>query len=110
LINIFAAASAKLEPQFYQTYSKIALGISNPEEVIQQLEKHKIIRYVKHSFKYVLFEGTDLDIELAIDEAGRIVEKATNVVDHLNQYLSFHLYRPKLHITKRERQGFSNLN
>jgi hypothetical protein len=89
LINIFAAASAKLEPQFYQTYSKLALGISNPEAVIQKLEKHKIIRYVKHSFKYVLFEGTDLDIELAIDEAGRIVEKVTNVVDHLNQYFEF---------------------
>lgn len=89
LINIFASASAKLEPQFYHTYSKHAINIANPEEVIHQLEKHKIIRYVKHSLKYVLFEGTDLDIELAIDEAGRIVEKATNVVDHLNQYFEF---------------------
>jgi hypothetical protein len=89
LLNIFATASAKLEPQFYVTYCKIALGISKPEEIIKQLEKHKIIRYVKHSFKYVLFEGTDLDIDLAIDEAGRIVEKATKVVDHLNQYFEF---------------------
>lgn len=89
LINIFSSASAKLEPQFYNIYSKFALSIANPEEVIRQLEKHKIIRYVKHSLKYVLFEGTDLDIELAIDEAGRIVEKATNVVDHLNQYFEF---------------------
>lgn len=89
LINIFAAASAKLEPQFYYTYAKLALGITNSEEVIRQLEKHKIIRFVKHSLKYILFEGTDLDIELAIDEAGRIVEKATNVVDHLNQYFEF---------------------
>jgi hypothetical protein len=89
LLNTLASASAKLEPQFYYTYSKLALGISNPQEVIRHLEKHKVIRYVKHSFKYILFEGTDLDIELAIDEAGRIVEKATNVVDHLNQYFEF---------------------
>lgn len=89
LLNIFATASAKLEPQFYVNYSKFALGIYHPEEIIKQLEKHKIIRYVKHSFKYVLFEGTDLDIDLAIDEAGRIVEKATKVVDHLNQYFEF---------------------
>ncbi|GAB4093517.1 ATP-binding protein [Flaviaesturariibacter terrae] len=89
LLNIFASASAKLEPVFYHTYAKLALGVTNPEEVVAQLEKHKIIRYVRHSFKYVLFEGTDLDIELAIDEAGKIVEKATNVVDHLNQYFEF---------------------
>jgi hypothetical protein len=89
LSNIFASVSAKLEPHFYITYAKVALDIPNPEEIINELEKHKIIRYVKHSFKYVLFEGTDLDIELAIDEAGRIVEKATNVVDHLNQYFEF---------------------
>jgi hypothetical protein len=89
LINIFASASSKLEPQFYNIYAKLALGISNPNEVIKELEKRKIIRYVKHNLKYVLFEGTDLDIELAIDEAGRIVEKATNVVDHLNQYFEF---------------------
>jgi hypothetical protein len=89
LLNIFASSSAKLEPLFYTNYTKLSLGISHPEEVIKQLEKHKIIRYVKHSFKYVLFEGTDLDIELAIDEAGMIVEKVTNVVDHLNQYFEF---------------------
>jgi hypothetical protein len=89
LLNIFAAASARLEPQFYTTYSKVALEIPNPGEVIALLEKHKIIRYVRHSLKYVLFEGTDLDIELAIDEAGRIVEKVTSVVDHLNHYFEF---------------------
>jgi hypothetical protein len=89
LLNIFAHGSAKLEPQFYMIYSKLALGIPEPEELSKQLEKHKVIRYVKHSLKYVLFEGTDLDIELAIDEAGRIVEKVTNVVDHLNQYFEF---------------------
>jgi hypothetical protein len=89
LLNIFSSASAKLQPQFYISYSKIALGIGDPEAIIKQLEKFKVIRYVKHSLKYVLFEGTDLDIELAIDEAGRIVEKVTNVVDHLNQYFEF---------------------
>jgi hypothetical protein len=89
LLNIFATASAKLEPQFYTTYGKLALGLSNADNTINVLVKHKIIRYVRHSFKYVLFEGTDLDIELAIDEAGRIVEKVSKVVDHLNQYFEF---------------------
>lgn len=89
LLNIFATAAAKLEPRFYHNYAKLALGFKSPELVLEQLEKRKIIRYVNHSFRYILFEGTDLDIEIAIDDAGRLVEKVTNVVNHLNQYFEF---------------------
>ena len=89
LLNIFANASAKLEPHFYKEYCKYSLGIKNVEEILNDLEKKKIIRYVGHSLKYILFEGTDLDIEIAIDDAGRMVEKVTNVVNHLNQYFEF---------------------
>ena len=88
LLNIFANASAKLDPHFYKEYCKHALGIKNAEEILNDLEKKKIIRYVNHNLKYILFEGTDLDIEIAIDDAGRLVEKVTNVVNHLNQYFS----------------------
>lgn len=89
LLNIFANASAKLDPHFYKEYCKHALGIKNVEEILNDLEKKKIIRYVNHNLKYILFEGTDLDIEIAIDDAGRLVEKVTNVVNHLNQYFEF---------------------
>lgn len=89
LLNIFANASAKLDPHFYKEYCKYSLGIKNVDEILGDLEKKKIIRYVGHSLKYILFEGTDLDIEIAIDDAGRLVEKVTNVVNHLNQYFEF---------------------
>ena len=89
LLNVFANASAKLDPHFYKEYCKYSLGIKNVEEILNDLEKKKIIRYVGHSLKYILFEGTDLDIEIAIDDAGRLVEKVTNVVNHLNQYFEF---------------------
>jgi hypothetical protein len=89
LLNIFANASAKLDPHFYKEYCKYSLGIKNVDEILSDLEKKKIIRYVGHSLKYILFEGTDLDIEIAIDDAGRLVEKVTNVVNHLNQYFEF---------------------
>jgi len=89
LLNIFATSSARLEPQFYYNYAKFSLGIRNPEEILKQLDKKKIIRYVGHSFRYILFEGTDLDIELAIDDAGRLIEKVTNVVNYLNEYFEF---------------------
>ena len=89
LLNIFATSSAKLDPYFYHNYSKYSLAIKNSEKIFEVLEKKKIIRYVNHSFKYILFEGTDLDIDIAIDDAGRLVEKVTNVVNYLNQYFEF---------------------
>ena len=89
LLNTFSAASARIDNDFLETYGKIALGVKNPVKVLEQLEKWKIIRYVRHSQKYILFEGTDLDIEMAIDEAGNLVEKVTSVLSYLNTYFDF---------------------
>lgn len=89
LLNIFSTASAKLEPQFYINYAKLALGIKEPEEIIRILSSKLIIRYVKHNFRYTFVGSTDLDIELAIDDAGKLVEKVTHIVHHLNQYFEF---------------------
>lgn len=89
LLNIFSTAAARLDPQFYFDYSKLALGIKNPEEIIRILTSKLIIRYVRHNFRYTFVGSTDLDIELAIDDAGKLVEKVTNVVHHLNEHFEF---------------------
>lgn len=89
LLSIFAAASARIDDDFLTTYGKLSLGIKNPSETLEKLEKHKIIRYVRHSQKFILFEGTDLDIEMAIDQAGNLVEKVTSVLNYLNTYFEF---------------------
>ena len=89
LLNIFSSASIKLDIDFLKNYCTYSLDIRNPEKIVKTLEGLRIIRFVKHINKYVLFEGTDLDIELAINEAGELVEKVTNVVHHLNQYFDF---------------------
>ncbi|QRR01498.1 hypothetical protein [Dyadobacter sandarakinus] len=89
LLNIFASASARIDQDFLTNYAKQSLGVSSPEQTIKKLEGLRIIRFVKYSSKYILFEGTDLDIELAIDEAGNFVERVTNVVHHLNKHFEF---------------------
>jgi len=89
LLNLFSNSSAKLDPKFYSNYARYSLGIKNPENLLSQLQNRKIIRYVNHSFRYILSEGTDLDIEIAIDDAGRLVEKINNVVNHLTPYFDF---------------------
>lgn len=89
LLNIFSSAAGRLDTTFYLTYSKLALGIKNPETILKELEKFKIVKYTAHNFRYTLLQGTDLDIDLAIDDAGRLVEKVTNVAHHLSQYFDF---------------------
>lgn len=89
LLNIFASAAGKLDIGFYSSYCKYALGIKHPEKVIHELERYKLIKYTKHNFRYSLQTGTDVDIDLAIDEAGKIVEMVTDVVHHLNQHFDF---------------------
>lgn len=95
LLNLFASASGQINLEFLNTYSQIVLDISEPIKIISELEKTKIIRYVKHSQRYILFEGTDLDIELAIDEAGNLIEQVTNVVSRLEDYFEFNFIPAK---------------
>lgn len=89
LLNIFSTASAYINRSFLADYGKFSLGIKQSAAIITQLENFKIIRFVKHSDKFILFEGTDLDIELAINEAGNLVERVVNTVHHLSKYFNF---------------------
>jgi hypothetical protein len=89
ILNIFSTKSAKINNHFLASYASITLEISNTQEVLDTLAKRKIIRYVEIHSSYKIFEGTDLDIELAIDEAGQLVEKVRNVSKYLNEHLEF---------------------
>ena len=89
LLNIFSPNGSIIDKDFLCKYSKYSLGIKKPDSLINELEKNKIIRFVKHNRRYILFEGTDLDIELAIDKAGHFIERISNVVDGLNKYFNF---------------------
>ncbi|MEX0778781.1 MAG: hypothetical protein WD491_00950 [Balneolales bacterium] len=89
LMNIFSSGAVKMNKTFLRDYGKYSLGIEHPDKVIKALDDHKIIRYVNHQSKYKIFEGTDLNINLAIDKAGGLVEQVSNVVYHLDSYFKF---------------------
>jgi len=86
LLNLFGSTSGKLNIQFLEQYGRYSLGIKNTKTILASLETNKIIRYATFNQKYVLFEGTDVDIDLAINEAGNLVETVSNVVTHLTKY------------------------
>ena len=67
-------------------YASLCSGIQNSTKLIETLENRKIIIYRNYSKRYVLFEGTDLDISSALIEAGNKVNEISDVATILNRY------------------------
>lgn len=86
LLTINAQAGATLDKTFLVSYAEKCLSIKDAETLIEELEKRKIILYRNYSKRYVLFDGTDLDIQTALIEAGNKVDDVTDVVTLLNKY------------------------
>lgn len=86
LLGITAANGATLDLAFLSAYTKLCLGIKNAEELIKELERRKIIRYRSYNKCFILFEGTDLDIEEALLDAGNKVSEINDVPTLLQKY------------------------
>jgi hypothetical protein len=89
LLSIFAPAGAEISEAFLEVYAQTNLGLSTAQPVLRTLSQHKLVRLVPHKNSFILFEGTDLDIELAIDEAGSLVEQVTDVATRLREFFTF---------------------
>jgi hypothetical protein len=86
LLNISASSGAIIDKSFLANYLKLCLEIKNPESFIEELEKKRIILYRNYSKRYILFEGTDLDIQSALIEAGNKVSDVTDISTLINKY------------------------
>jgi hypothetical protein len=89
LLNIFSASGAILDKLFLIGYLETACGIQDAQLIIENLEKKKIIRYRNHSNRYILFEGTDLDIQSALIEAANKISEVSDITALLNKYFQF---------------------
>ena len=89
LLNIFASVNARIDSEFLAIYGRWSLGISYAEDLTQKLESLKIIRYVAFKQKFILFEGTDLDFDLALLDAATKVDAVNDVVTPLKEHFAF---------------------
>jgi ribosomal protein S15P/S13E len=89
LLNIFSAQGSILDLNFSVEYFKTACGVLDAVTIIKNLEAKKIIRYRTHSKRYVLFEGTDLDIQSALIEAGNKISEVADITTQLKKYIHF---------------------
>lgn len=89
LLNIFSASGSTLDRNFLSQYLETTCGVPNAGSIIDNLEKKKIILYRSHSQRFILFEGTDLDIQTALIEAGNQLSEVVDVTTLLNKYFQF---------------------
>lgn len=89
LLNVHSAAGAELGNDFLENYSIVCLGIRNAPSLIRDLDVKNIIKYRSYSKRYVITEGTDLDISSALLEAANKVNEIRDVATLLNRYYQF---------------------
>lgn len=87
MLNLFHAGVI-VDKAFLVSYAECALGISNCEVVIDKLVSNKIIRYAAYKSQYILFEGTDINIEDELYKAASIVPMPRLTISDLEQYLN----------------------
>lgn len=86
LLNITSLGGSVLDKKFLENYGENCLGIKNSGEIVDELVRKQIIIYRNYSKRFVLFEGTDLDIQSALIEAGGKIDDIIDVVTLLNKY------------------------
>ena len=86
LINIFANGDVNLRKESLEGYCRLALGMDNASEIIGRLESAKIIRFAAYKQRYILFEGTDVDLEYELNKASTVVPSVEVTADNLRPY------------------------
>ena len=88
LCNLFGS-SVTFDEKVLKEYLQIALNIEQPQKIIHELITHKIIRFAKYKSQYIIFEGTDINIEDELYKAAGIVPRPTDYIHDLNEFFEF---------------------
>ena len=88
LLSIFSKSSSILNDALFEKYFLHKYSAEATKSVLEVLVHHKIIRYSKFDNSFKLFEGTDLDIELAISKAENRIE-GIDILSKLNSHFEF---------------------
>lgn len=97
LFNLFGVAGFRLPKESLAKYAKLAMNIPQALDIITKLEKKQIIRYAAYKDRIFLFEGTDVDLETEIREAGVMVARPVAFVDELNVFFNRRISPVKAH-------------
>jgi hypothetical protein len=97
LLNLFGIASFQLNGEQMAKYAQLAMDIEDAKGLIEKLIRLKIVRYASYKNRLMLFEGTDIDLELEIQKAGAVVSRPVSFIDDLRQFISHRVSPVKAH-------------
>lgn len=86
LLNLFGSAGTCMSKDKFCFYVKNALGIDAPKTLLTLLENYQIIRYAKYKSQYVIFDGTDVNIEEELLQASGRVPRSKDIVSKLAKH------------------------
>jgi hypothetical protein len=86
LLNIFCQNNLTLGKDLIINYANKTLGINHTKNLLEQLVSKKILLYREYNKRYILFEGTDLDIQTALLDAGQKTSQISDLATLLNKY------------------------
>jgi len=86
LLNLFGTATTSVDREALCLYAQLAMNIGYPENILKELERHKIIRFANYKNQYILFEGTDINIEHELLEATSYIPKPKAINDDIKLY------------------------
>ena len=91
LLNIFASSATKIDTDFLSQYAALAMDLQDIKPLMDKLEKSKIIRFAKYKSKFILFEGTDVDIEMGLYNASLECKRTDDYIDKLKELFNFRI-------------------
>ena len=97
LLNLFGIASFAMKPEQMARYARLAMNVQDATDIIDKLRRFKIIRYAEYKQRLMLFEGTDIDLELEIQKAGAVVERPVAFIDDLRKFVNSRISPVKAH-------------
>lgn len=100
LLQLFSHKGANLGRVFLIEYANNCLGISEPGKLISDLEGFKIIALRTVLNRFVLVGGMELDINIALEEAGAYVDEVRDVTTLLKKQIQFDSVLAKEHSYK----------
>lgn len=86
LLNLFYNGVI-VDLAFLEIYASKALGVKSPKSIIEKLTANKIIRFAAYKSQFILFEGTDINIEDELYKAATIVPIPKLVASEIAPYI-----------------------
>lgn len=97
LMELFGTAGFVLDSSRMSLYAEEAMNIQDADEVLKKLTQHKIVRYASYKKRLMLFDGTDIDLEGEIRQAGLIVDRPVDIVGDISLILTRKVFPVKAH-------------